>query len=84
MSDGAEEDEQGNVLHIDACGMRCPVPILRLRKALGRSTAGQVLVLTTDDPTAFADIPGVLPSLPVQLLATRREDERLVFTLLRR
>ena len=84
MPDGAVEGKQGDALHIDTCGTRCPVPILRLRKALGRSTPGQVLVLTTDDPAAFADISGVLPSLPAQLLATRREGERLVFTLLRR
>lgn len=84
VPDGATGDGHGESLHVDTCGTRCPVPILRLRKSVGRSTPGQVLVLTTDDPTAFSDILRVLPSLPVQFLSTRREDERMVFTLLRR
>lgn len=82
--DGEAGGEHAGTLHIDTRGARCPVPILRLRKALGRSVPGQVLVLTTDDASAFPDISRVLPSLPVQFLSTRREGECMVFTLLRR
>lgn len=75
--------ETGDVLHIDACGTRCPVPLLRLRKALGRSAPGQVIVLTTDDPAAVSDIPQAMASLRGQLFAARREGDRAVFTVLR-
>lgn len=70
-------------LHIDACGTRCPVPLLRLRKALGRSTPGQVICLATDDPAALASIQQAMDSLPAQLFATHREDDRVIFTVLR-
>lgn len=72
------------VLHIDACGTRCPVPLLRLRKALGRSVPGQVLVLTTDDPATVAGISEAITSLRAQLFAASREGDRVVFTVLRR
>ncbi|MGJ7573581.1 sulfurtransferase TusA family protein [Variovorax sp. RB2P76] len=73
----------GDALGIDACGTRCPVPVLRLRKALARSVPGQVIRLTTDDPAALASIQQAMDSLPAQLFATRREDDRLIFTVLR-
>jgi len=71
------------VHHVDACGTRCPVPILRLRKAVGRSMPGQVIVLVTDDPSALANVQQALAWLPAQLFAIRREDDRVIFTLLR-
>jgi len=77
------ESETGDALQIDACGTRCPVPILRLRKALSRSAPGQVLILTTDDPAAFTDIPQAMASLPAQLFAIRREGDCVIFTVLR-
>jgi len=76
--------DTGNVLHIDACGMRCPVPLLRLRKVLSRSVPGQVLVLATDDPATIAGIPEAIASLPAHLFAARHEGDRVVFTVLRR
>ncbi|WPH17011.1 sulfurtransferase TusA family protein [Variovorax paradoxus] len=73
----------GDPVHVDARGTRCPVPILRLRKAVGRSMPGQVIVLVTDDPSALANVQQALGWLPAQLFAIRREDDRVIFTLLR-
>lgn len=74
---------EGGTVHVDALGARCPVPILRLRKAVARCTPGQVVVLVTDDPAAIAQVQQAMASLPAQLFDTRREDDRVVFTLLR-
>lgn len=40
---------------IDARGLRCPLPVLRLRK-LSEGLSGRVELLT-DDPAAEADVP---------------------------
>jgi tRNA 2-thiouridine synthesizing protein A len=44
-------------LTIDARGHRCPVPTLRLRKALEGVGAGQSVRLLADDPMARVDVP---------------------------
>lgn len=42
---------------VDACGHRCPVPTLRLRRALERSPSGSYIRLLADDPLARIDVP---------------------------
>ena len=39
---------------VDARGLRCPLPVLRLRKA---ASPGAVIDLIADDPAAGADVP---------------------------
>lgn len=45
---------------IDARGHRCPVPSLRLRRALAAAGAGEVLTLLATDPMARIDVPHLL------------------------
>ena len=40
---------------LDARGLKCPLPILRARKALGGLKAGTTLEVLTTDPGALAD-----------------------------
>ena len=47
---------EGEIL-IDARGHRCPVPTLRLRRALEAAPAGAALRLLADDPMARIDVP---------------------------
>jgi tRNA 2-thiouridine synthesizing protein A len=42
---------------VDARGHRCPVPTLRLRRALEAAPAGARLRLLADDPLARIDVP---------------------------
>jgi len=42
---------------IDARGLLCPLPVLRLRKAAARHAPGAVLRLLADDPAAAIDVP---------------------------
>ncbi len=44
-------------IKIDATGLRCPLPVLKMEAALRQMTPGQSLELTTDDPLAKLDIP---------------------------
>lgn len=43
--------------HVDARGLRCPLPVLRLRKAAAGLPEGAMLTLVADDPAAAADVP---------------------------
>lgn len=41
---------------VDARGLRCPLPVLRLRRTVA-ATGTAVAELLTDDPAAVADVP---------------------------
>ncbi len=42
---------------IDARGLLCPLPVLRLRRRLAALPAGTVVRLLADDPAAAVDVP---------------------------
>lgn len=42
-------------LQVDASGLKCPLPILRAKKALAQLQSGQVLLVITTDPHAVRD-----------------------------
>ncbi|WP_112323381.1 sulfurtransferase TusA family protein [Oceanibium sediminis] len=42
---------------LDAAGLLCPLPVLKIRKRLGTLAPGQVLEVVTDDPAALIDVP---------------------------
>lgn len=44
---------------IDARGLKCPLPVLKLEKYLGHRSAQLPLTLLADDPVARIDIPVV-------------------------
>ncbi|WP_202900378.1 sulfurtransferase TusA family protein [Parvularcula oceani] len=43
--------------HIDALGLRCPLPVLKLEAALRALPPGALVAIRTDDPIANVDIP---------------------------
>jgi len=42
---------------LDVRGLKCPLPALLARRALARSSAGQVIEVLADDPLAPIDVP---------------------------
>ncbi|NRA53569.1 MAG: sulfurtransferase TusA [Gammaproteobacteria bacterium] len=47
-----------NVEHsLDAIGLRCPEPVMMLRKTIRKLNSGETLVVTADDPSTTRDIP---------------------------
>lgn len=42
---------------LDARGLRCPLPVIRMEAALRRLAAGGRLKIMADDPIAAVDIP---------------------------
>lgn len=60
-------------IDIDARGHHCPVPTLRLRRALEDAAPGAVVRLQADDPMARIDVPHFALSAGVEILD--RSDE---------
>ena len=44
-------------IEIDAVGLKCPLPVLRLRKRLEEVDTGGVVRLLASDPMAAVDVP---------------------------
>lgn len=42
---------------LDAAGLLCPLPVLKIRKRIAPLAPGQVLRVVTDDPAALIDVP---------------------------
>ncbi|QHQ34586.1 sulfurtransferase TusA family protein [Algicella marina] len=43
--------------HLDARGLLCPLPVLKIRKRLKAAAVGSLLEVETDDPAALIDVP---------------------------
>lgn len=45
------------IYEIDALGLLCPLPVLKLRKQLNACVSGDEVHILADDPVAVIDIP---------------------------
>jgi tRNA 2-thiouridine synthesizing protein A len=72
-----------NPLVVDARGHRCPVPTLRLRKALEQAGEGQVVRLLADDPLARIDVPHFTQTEGCRLLSSSQDGRTLIFEVVR-
>ncbi len=62
-------------------GLKCPLPALRARKALGSLKAGDVLVAECTDPLSAIDIPNLLRQTGDTLESSARAGELFVFRI---
>jgi tRNA 2-thiouridine synthesizing protein A len=62
-------------------GLKCPLPALRTKKALGGMAAGDVLVVECTDPLTGIDIPNLLNQTGDTLEDTRKEKRLLTFRI---
>ena len=49
-----------NEQRLDLRGLKCPLPVLKTRKALDRAAAGTRLIVETTDPLAALDVPNLI------------------------
>jgi tRNA 2-thiouridine synthesizing protein A len=69
---------------VDARGHRCPVPTLRLRRALEQASSGTRVRLLADDPLARIDVPHFAAQVGAELLEQSEAGGALSFVLLAR
>jgi len=58
----------GDEIVLDARGHRCPIPALRLRRALAAAPPGTSIRLIADDPMARIDVPHFAAEAGVDIL----------------
>jgi tRNA 2-thiouridine synthesizing protein A len=62
-------------------GLKCPLPALRTRKALGVMAPGEILIVECTDPLAGVDIPTLLNQTGDKLEDTVKDKRLLTFRI---
>lgn len=58
---------------LDAIGLRCPEPVMMVRKTMRKLEDGEVLKVIADDPSTTRDIPSFCLFMDHQLLEAQTE-----------
>lgn len=64
---------------LDARGLLCPLPVLKLRKRLQALAPGQVMRVVADDPVAVIDIPHFCDEAGHDLLKAETGDGNQIY-----
>jgi TusA-related sulfurtransferase len=54
--------------HLDCKGLRCPLPIVKLSKAIKQMAAGQTIVVEASDPAFKSDVQAWVKTMDFELL----------------
>ena len=74
--------QEVQTVEIDACGLQCPGPLLKLKEALDRTGPGDLIKVTASDPGFYADVAAFAQGQHLDLLDRQRG--RLVTATLRK
>ncbi|MCF2523145.1 sulfurtransferase TusA family protein [Bradyrhizobium sp. G127] len=66
---------------LDLTGLKCPLPVLKTRKALKTLTAGDRLEVHCTDPLSVIDIPNLIRETGDHVEIIERSDKRIVFMI---
>ncbi len=66
---------------LDLTGLKCPLPVLRTRKALKTLVAGERLEVHCTDPLAAIDIPNLIRETGDRLETIARNGEGITFLI---
>lgn len=75
--------QQPMTVRLDLTGLKCPLPVLRTRKALRALAVGGEIEVVCTDPMSAIDIPNMVREEGDALLAQQAQDKRLVFHIRR-
>ncbi len=66
---------------LDTKGLRCPLPVLKARRAMKDMKPGQVIEVEATDPDSLQDFKAFCETTGHELLAAREEGEVFVFEI---
>jgi TusA-related sulfurtransferase len=69
---------------VDTCGLNCPLPILKAKKALTDMASGQVLQVRATDPGSVRDFEAFARQTGNELVSSLTEGDQFIFMLRRR
>jgi tRNA 2-thiouridine synthesizing protein A len=68
---------------LDLAGLKCPLPVLRTRKALQQMAAGDSLQVVCTDPMSAIDIPHLVQQGGDRLVSAERAEGVLTFLIVK-
>jgi tRNA 2-thiouridine synthesizing protein A len=69
------------MIELDLSGLKCPLPVLRTRKALLSMAPGERLHVICTDPLASIDVPNMIRETGDVLEEQRQEASRITFLI---
>ncbi|MCG9719895.1 sulfurtransferase TusA [Shewanella sp. Isolate7] len=58
---------------LDALGLRCPEPVMMVRKSVRKMSDGETLLIIADDPATTRDIPSFCEFMDHTLIASQTD-----------
>nr|WP_165820197.1 sulfurtransferase TusA family protein [Microvirga sp. KLBC 81] len=71
------------MVELDLSGLKCPLPVLRTRKALLSMSPGDQLRVICTDPLAGIDVPNLIRELGDTLVEQHQDEKRITFLIAR-
>jgi tRNA 2-thiouridine synthesizing protein A len=71
------------MVELDLSGLKCPLPVLRTRKALLGMNPGDQLRVVCTDPLAGIDVPNLIRELGDTLVEQRQDEKSISFLIIR-
>lgn len=68
---------KNGLIKIDACGLQCPGPVMKLADAMGKMKEGEILEITTTDAGFASDIEGWCQTTKNTLIDLTRENKSI-------
>jgi tRNA 2-thiouridine synthesizing protein A len=66
---------------LDLTGLKCPLPALKTRKALGAIRPGDRLEVHCTDPLSAIDIPNLISETGDRIENTAQDGDRIIFLI---
>ena len=66
-------------LEVDASGLLCPLPLLRLKKTLTGMSSGDVVKVIATDPAAYLDFGVYANQSGHQIIELIKQDDKQIF-----
>ena len=78
-----DRPDMSEITILDATGLKCPLPVLKLRKALENLSVGEKIILYADDPVAPLDVEHFCKTAGHDLLDADQKEKFVEFTVLK-
>jgi tRNA 2-thiouridine synthesizing protein A len=65
-------------LVIDLKGLLCPIPVVKIAKAMKQVEVGQIVEAEASDPGVLADIPAWCKSTGNEMLSMEKDDNKIL------
>ena len=70
-----------SLIELDTRGLLCPLPVLKLRKAIKNISQNEKIKLLTDDPAALVDIPHFCSEQRYHIIQRLQENNYYLFII---